>query len=170
MFVLNRPLASDVNTDTTCASPDRKPGTIIPTVGTGAVEYRRLVTRTDVPELVNSAVPADDGASKTPATMSSNARDSRAESVNVACGAAPGHVPRKHRYTAVTETGEVYDVLKTRTSEKKGAAAEPGGREATAGSVRVSAGRVAEVARNKRTRACTLPTGPLDDDPGDAVY
>jgi hypothetical protein len=120
----------------------------MPTVGTGAVEYIRLVTRTDVPLLVNSAAPADDGALKAATTMSSMGRDSRAARVKVAWGAPPGHVPRKHRYTAVTETGEVYDVLKTRTSEKKGAAADPGGSEATAGSVTVSAKRAGE----KRTR------------------
>jgi hypothetical protein len=69
----------------------------IPTVGIGAVEKRRLVTRIEVPELVNSTAPADDGALKAAKTMSSNARDSRAASTNAICGAAPGHVPRKHR-------------------------------------------------------------------------
>jgi hypothetical protein len=71
--------------------------------------------------------------------MSSNARDSRAPSTNVACGATPGHVPRKHRYTAVTDTGAVYDVLNTRTSEKNGLAADPTGNDVTAGNVTVSA-------------------------------
>src|SRR5512132_246817 len=109
----------------------------MPTVGIGAVEYSRLVTRTDVPELVNSTAPADEGALNAANTMSSNARDSRGASTNVACGAAPGHAPKKHRYTAVTDTGVVYDVLNTRTSEKKGLAAEPTGNDVTAGMVNV---------------------------------
>jgi hypothetical protein len=78
----------------------------MPTVGTGAVEYSRLVTRTDVPLLVSSTAPAEEGASNAVATKSSNARDSRGASVNVACGAEAGQFPRKQRYTAVTETGD----------------------------------------------------------------
>jgi hypothetical protein len=70
--------------------------------------------------------------------MSSNARDSRGDSVKLIWGAEAGHVPRKHRYTAVTVTGDVYEVLNTRTSEKNGLAAAPGGNEVTAGSVNVS--------------------------------
>jgi hypothetical protein len=95
-------------------------------------------------------------------TMSSNARDSRAASVKVACGAAPGHVPRKQRYTAVTETGEAYDVLKTRTTERKGAAADPGGSEATAGSVIFSAPRV-EGKRTRRNHAAETGSLPMVD-------
>jgi hypothetical protein len=132
-------LASPVNTDTACASPDLNPGTNIPTVGIGAVENNRLVTRTALPELVNSTAPADPGALKVARIMSSNARDSRTASVKVVCGAAAGHAPRKHRYTAVTDTGAVYDVLNTRTSEKNGEAAVPTGSDVTAGIVNVSA-------------------------------
>jgi hypothetical protein len=69
----------------------------IPTVGIGAVEYGRLVTRMSLPELVNSTAPPDDGAWKVANTMSSKACDSRGASVNDACGAVAGHVPRKHR-------------------------------------------------------------------------
>jgi hypothetical protein len=72
------------------------------------------------------------------AIMSSNARDSRGANVKLIWGADAGHVPRKHRYTAVTETGDVYEVLNTRTSEKNGLAAAPGGSEVAAGSVKVS--------------------------------
>jgi hypothetical protein len=106
-------------------------------VATG--EYRRLVTRTESPELVNSTAPAVDAAPNDDKIMSSNARDSRAPSTNVTCGAVPGHAPTKHRYTAVTDTDDVYDVLNTRTSEKNGLAAAPSGNDATAGSVNVSA-------------------------------
>jgi hypothetical protein len=80
--------------------------------------------------------------------MSSSACDSRAPSAKVACGAVAGQVPRKHRYTAVTETDDVYDVLNTRTSEKNGLAADPAGSDATAGIVNVSAMRE----RGKRTK------------------
>jgi hypothetical protein len=93
--------------------------------------------------------------------MSSNGRDSRGDSVNVTCGAAPGHAPRKHRYTAVTDTADVYDVLKTRTSEKNGLAAAPTGNDVTAGNVRVSersggARRRASAAATKSRRFLSL--------------
>jgi hypothetical protein len=102
--------------------------------------------------------------------MSSNACDSRAARVNVACGGAPGHVPRKHLYTAITETGDVYDVLKTRTSEKKGAAAEPGGRDAAAGNVKVSAETDDESAKRTAARAGALPTVTIRRRRRGAVY
>jgi hypothetical protein len=94
--------------------------------------------------------------------MSSNARDSRVPSVNVTCGAAPGQAPRKHRYTAVTDTADVYDVLKTRTSEKNGLAADPTGNDVAAGSVNVSAdtkaGSASETAQ-RNTESVSLFTG-----------
>jgi hypothetical protein len=57
----------------------------------------------------------------------------------------------------VTETGDEYDVLKMRKSEKNGATAEPGGSDATAGIVRVSATREGTIAR-KSARAGTVLT------------
>jgi hypothetical protein len=69
----------------------------IPTVGIGAVEYSRLVTRTSLPELVSSTAPAEDGALNVARIMSSNARDSRGDRVNVTCGAEAGHAPTKQR-------------------------------------------------------------------------
>ena len=50
--------------------------------------------------------------------MSSNARDSRGASVNVTSGAVPGHAPRKHRYTAVTETGSISYAELARLSDR----------------------------------------------------
>src|SRR5512144_1964091 len=97
MFVRNAPFARDVRTDTSWASLLGTPGMNIPTVGIGAVENSRLVTRTSLPELENSTAPPLDGALKVASTMSSNARDSRGDSVKLTCGAAAGHVPRKHR-------------------------------------------------------------------------
>ncbi len=139
MFVRKRPLERPVRSDTACASESFSPGTNIPFVPPPATgEKSRLVTRTELPELVNSTAPAVDGALNAEEIMSSNALDSRGERVKGTCGAVPGHAPRKHRYTAVTETGAVYDVLKTRTSEKNGLAAAPTGNDVTAGSVSVS--------------------------------
>src|SRR5450830_1542270 len=68
--------------------------------------------------------------------MSSNAFDSRAPSVNTCGGTGDAH-PTKHRYTAVTVTGVVYDVLNTRTSEKNGATGRTN--DAATGMVVVSA-------------------------------
>src|SRR6266540_7572429 len=141
-FVRNRPLDRPVNTETPCACDVFIPGTNIPLVpppDTG--EKSRLVTRTESPVLVNSTAPAVEGALNAEEIMSSNAFDSLGKSVKVTCGAAPGQAPRKHRYTAVTDTADVYDVLKTRTSEKNGLAAEPTGRDVTAGNVTVTATR-----------------------------
>jgi tyrosyl-tRNA synthetase len=104
-----------------------------------AGEYNRLVTRTESPELVNSTAPAVAGEANVDRIMSSNARDSRGPSTNDACGLTPGHAPRKHRYTALTDTEPVYEVLNTRTSEKNGLAADPTGNDVTAGNVTVSA-------------------------------
>ena len=47
-----------------------------------AGEYRRLVTRTEFPALVNSTAPAVDGALNVDRIMSSKARDSRGPSTN----------------------------------------------------------------------------------------
>src|SRR5437016_2224504 len=69
--------------------------------------------------------------------MSSNAFDSRFSSVNT-CGATADAHP-KHRYTAVTVTPDVYDVLNTRTSEKNGATGRT--TDAATGNVTVSAKR-----------------------------
>ncbi|MDQ5857902.1 MAG: hypothetical protein M3542_06450, partial [Acidobacteriota bacterium] len=91
------------------------------------------------PALVNSTAPAVAGELNVAKIMSSNARDSRGPSTNVACGPTTGHAPRKHRYTALTVTEPVYDVLNTRTSEKNGLAADPTGNDVTAGNVTVSA-------------------------------
>jgi hypothetical protein len=140
MFVRNDPFDNPVSTDTAYACVTFIPGMNIPLVPPPAAgEYSRLVTRTESPALVNSTAPAVDGALKVDRIMSSNARDSRDASTNEAWGATPGHAPRKHRYTAVTDTGPVYDVLNTRTSEKNGLAALPTGNDVTAGSVTVSA-------------------------------
>src|SRR5688572_25943580 len=129
MFVRNTPLDKPVNTDTAYAWDTFIPGMNIPLVPPpDAGEYNRLVTRTESPTLVNSTAPAVAGELNVARIMSSNARDSRGPSTNTACGPAPGHAPRKHRYTAVTDTDPVYDVLNTRTSEKTGS---PPTRQAT---------------------------------------
>jgi hypothetical protein len=52
------------------------------------------------------------------------------------CGATADAHP-KHRYTAVTVTADVYDVLNTRTSEKNGATGRT--TDAATGNVNVSA-------------------------------
>src|SRR5512134_317285 len=97
-FVRKSPLERPVRTETGCASDDFIPGTNIPLVPpVAAGEYRRLVTRIELPALVSSTAPADDGAWNVAETMSSNARDSRAPRVKAACGAVAGHVPRKQR-------------------------------------------------------------------------
>src|SRR4026209_1604597 len=103
MFVRNTPLDSPVNTDTAYACVTFIPGMNIPLVPPPATgEYRRLVTRLASPALVNSTAPADAGALNVVKIMSSNARDSRAPSTNVACGAAAGHVHRKHPHPPET--------------------------------------------------------------------
>src|SRR6476659_324573 len=140
MLVRKAPLASPGRTDAKCASDAFTPGTNIPFVPPPAAgEKSRLVTRRSSPELVNSTAPAVDGVLNADWIMSSKARDSRGPTVNCTCGAAAGQGPRKQRYTAVTPTGAVYEVLNTRTSEKNGLAAEPTGSEVTAGTVSVSA-------------------------------
>jgi hypothetical protein len=118
-----------------------------------AGEYNRLVTRTESPELVNSTAPAVAGELNVDKIMSSNARDSRGPRTNDACGLTPGHAPRKHRYTAVTDTEPVYDVLNTRTSEKNGLAADPTGNDVTAGNVTVSAKRAKGRRKNAAGKA-----------------
>jgi hypothetical protein len=64
--------------------------------------------------------------------MSSKALDSRGARAKVSWAGAAGQLPRKQRYVAVTSTDDVYEVLKARTSDKKGAAPTI---EATAGIV-----------------------------------
>src|SRR5207245_2016557 len=66
--------------------------------------------------------------------MSSNAFDSRGDNVKVCGGTADAHP--KHRYTAVTVSTDVYDVLNTRTSEKNGATGRT--TDAATGNVTVS--------------------------------
>src|SRR5688572_20888082 len=162
MFVRNTPLDKPVNTDTAYAWDTFIPGMNIPLVPPpDAGEYNRLVTRTESPTLVNSTAPAVAGELNVARIMSSNARDSRGPSTNTACGPAPGHAPRKHRYTAVTDTDPVYDVLNTRTSEKNGLAADPTGNDVTAGNVTVSAKRRAgsRNAAAQRTSVVRFITG-----------
>jgi hypothetical protein len=107
----------------------------IPTVGVGAVEYRRLVTTTSEAfageATSNSTPPAEFGATNAETTMSSKARDSRGDSEKVVC-ADDGQAPMKHRYVAVIWALDAYDVLNTRTSEKNGDAPTI---DATAGTV-----------------------------------
>jgi hypothetical protein len=65
------------------------------------------------------------------------------------CGPTADAHP-KHRYTAVTVTTDVYDVLKTRTSEKKGATGRAN--DAATGNVTVSP-RSGPAPANKRNNA-----------------
>src|SRR6185503_4025585 len=57
-----------------------------------------------------------------------------------------------------------------RTSEKNGAAAEPGGSDATAGRVTVSAERGGRIARRRTARAIDLPTASIRRRRTAAVY
>src|SRR5262249_35362536 len=86
------PLRGDVRTDFGTAADGESPGTNMPTVGSGTVEKRRLVTTSRVggPSNTNSTPPALLGAANVPATMSSNARASRGARVNVNCGGVSG--------------------------------------------------------------------------------
>ncbi len=71
----------------------------MPTVGWGAVEYRRLVTTSwsPLPECSNSMPPAVLGAWKVFWTISSNARDSRGSRTNGTSGVPTAVQEMKHR-------------------------------------------------------------------------
>src|SRR5262249_3514740 len=99
------------------------------------------------PEKSNSTPPPVLGEAKAWAIMSSYAFDCRGARTIASCGGAPGPVPMKQWYVAVTFRLEGYDVLKTRTSEKNGFRPWT---EATAGRVTFSARRQA-AANRKRT-------------------
>ncbi len=110
----------DVRTVRSWAEEAPSPGTYMPTVGTGAVEYRRLVTTSWLasPANANSMPPAVSGEANAAATMLSKAMDSRGLSRKNAVRAVAGQgLPMKHRYVAVTSNGSVYEVLNARTSE-----------------------------------------------------
>jgi hypothetical protein len=119
-FVRDAPFINPVNTVTGCAAEDGNPGTNIPTApptGCGNGEYNRDVTTT-VPAAAdeeNSTAPKEFGTPNKLTQISSNDLASRGANVNVLTGCDP------NRYTAVTATLAVYDVLNTRTSEKNGA-------------------------------------------------
>src|SRR6266567_2525687 len=137
-FVRDAPFINPGNTVTACAAEDSSPGMNIPTappVGNG--EYNRDVT-TIVPDeavLVNSTAPREFGVANKLTQISSKDFASRGPSVKVLAGCDP------KRYTAVTVTLAVYDVLNTRTSEKNGANPCT---DAATGSVTVSARRTTE--------------------------
>src|SRR5713101_633588 len=108
------------------------PNNTAPPTGCGNGEYNRDVTTT-VPgeaELENSTAPKEFGVANKLTQISSKDFASRGANVNVLTGCDPD------RYTAVTDTLTVYDVLKTRTSERNGANPCT---DAAAGSVTVSA-------------------------------
>src|SRR5712691_3248344 len=119
-FVRDAPFINPGNTVTACAAEDGNPGMNIPTApptGCGNGEYNRDVT-TIVPaeaELVNSTAPNEFGVANKLTQISSNDFASRGANVNALTGCDPD------RYTAVTDTLAVYDVLNTRTSERNGA-------------------------------------------------
>jgi hypothetical protein len=108
-----------------------------PDVAGGASgEYSRDVTTIPPePGVENSTAPSELGTPNNWLLMSSNAFDSRGDNVKTCGGTADAHP--KHRYTAVTVITDVYDVLKTRTSEKNGATGRT--TDAATGNVTVSA-------------------------------
>src|ERR1700682_122889 len=119
-FGLDAPFINPGNPVTACAAEDGNPGMNIPTApptGCGNGEYNRDVTTTAPADavLVNSTAPKEFGIANKLTQISSNDFASRGANVNVFTGCDP------NRYTAVTVTVSVYDVLKTRTSERKGA-------------------------------------------------
>src|SRR5215813_12834236 len=100
--------------------------------------------------------PALLGAANVAATMSSNASAWRGVRVNVSSGVVPGQVPRKQRYVAVTWRLVSYEVLKTRTSVKKG---EKPWIEAAAARVLVSAKAEAVMSRTRRESPTRMERG-----------
>jgi hypothetical protein len=133
-----------------------------PPTGCGNGEYSRDVT-TIVPaeaELVNSTAPNEFGVANKLTQISSNDFASRGPSVKVLAGCDP------KRYTAVTVTLAVYDVLNARTSEKNGASPCT---DAATGSVTVSARRTTEqTLRRPATaiRRIKISLGPILPDAG----
>jgi hypothetical protein len=142
-LVRDAPFINPGNTVTGCAAEDGSPGMNIPTappVGNG--EYNRDVTTT-VPaeaELVNSTAPNEFGVANKLTQISSKDFASRGANVNVLTACDP------NRYTAVTATLAVYDVLNTRTSERNGATPCT---DAATGSVTMSARRTIEQTERK---------------------
>jgi hypothetical protein len=82
----------------------------MPTVGVGAVAYRRLVTTScpSDPSCSNSTPPAVSGAWNAETTMSSRASDSRGLRTNSTTGGAAGQgSPMKQRYVAATASSRL---------------------------------------------------------------
>src|SRR5215471_10411248 len=145
MFVRPSPLTSPVSTVTGAASVGASPGTNIPVKPPVETGDRSCDDTTSVPcgaGLVKSTAPRELGVAKRLTQMSSKAFASRGASWKDC--AAP-----LNRYTAVTASTSVYDVLKTRTSDTNGTPPTPA-TDAATGSVTVSARRAG--ARRKRNR------------------
>src|SRR5262245_35818880 len=85
-------LRTEVRADVVYAFDSGRPGTNMPTVGSGTVEKIRLVTTRlpAGPSKENSTPPPLFGAANVAATMSSNALDSRGFSVNEITGGTAG--------------------------------------------------------------------------------
>src|SRR6185369_82843 len=165
MFVRKSPFIRFVNAVTAFADVDGRPGMNIPTdpavAGGASGEYKRDVTTIPGDAVENSTAPSEFGTPKNWLLMSSNAFDSRGTSVNTRGGTGFAHP--KHRYTAVTVTMSVYDVLNTRTSEKNGATGRT--TDAATGNVTVSPKSGAPAAsrsaagRSALPQAFTIPLG-----------
>src|SRR5262249_50298374 len=124
----------------------------------GNGEYNRDVTTT-VPEGAedeNSTAPREFGVLNKLTQISSNDLDSRGANVNVLDGCDP------NRYTAVTFTLAVYDVLNTRTSEKNGAPPCPC-TDAATGNVTVSPRRTDAQTERKTAAVIQRNKGYLPD-------
>src|SRR5450756_1029779 len=111
MFVRKSPFISSVNAVTVFAADDGRPGMNIPTdpdvAGGASGEYSLdVTTRPPEPGVENSTAPSELGTPNKWLLISSNAFDSRGDSVKVCGGTGDAHP--KHRYTAVTVTGVVY--------------------------------------------------------------
>src|SRR5215471_16242514 len=149
-FVRESPLTRLVKTLTTEAALDGNPGTNIPTwppAGSGDRSCEVTTSCPAAPSVVNSTAPRLCGVENRLTQMSSNPRASRGASWNTCC--AP-----LNRYTAVTFSTLVYDVLNTLTSDTNGTPPCPVADAAT-GRVTVSAPR--EAAPIDRTVIRNIP-------------
>src|SRR5215467_10106137 len=147
MLVRESPLTSPVSTVTAPAADGARPGMNIPTnppVVTGDLNCDETTSVPCAAGLVNSTAPREFGVENRLTQMSSNALASRAASWKVC-------VAPLNRYTAVTASTSVYDVLKTRTSDTNGTPPPPV-TDAATGSVTFSA-RTATTKRARETPA-----------------
>src|SRR5262252_2611337 len=141
-FVRESPFTRLVNTLTTDDAVVGNPGTNIPTNPPPEVGDRSCDVTTSspaAPSVVNSTAPKLDGVENKLTHISSNPRASRGDNA-IDC------VDPLNRYTAVTFSTFVYDVLNTRTSDTNGTPPCPVADAAT-GNVTVSAKTARGIAR-----------------------